>query len=163
MSEKVSVLLLETIPAVGVSGSIVEVSDGYARNFLFPQGKAALATPEKKQQKAAADAKLKKETQAKLEELQATAQKLDNTELTIIARVKEGDEIYGKITAKHIASELQAQAKMAFTVKQIDLPKPLTRLGSTPVTLKLSADVSATIHVVVSPDPSVKKTNEEEA
>ncbi len=149
MSEKVSVLLLEKIPSVGEAGQIIEVSDGYARNFLFPAGKAALATPEKKQQAAAASAKAKKEAQEKLKVLQELAQKVDNTELTITARVKDGDEIYGSVTAKHIVAELKKQAKLDISARQIGLPEALTRLGSTPVTLQLSPEVLATIHVVI--------------
>lgn len=162
MSHKVSVLLLENVPEVGSAGEIVTVSEGYARNFLFPEGKAALATDALTKNKEQLDAKRQREHEARLAQVQQLAETLNVTEVTLTARVKDGDEIYGSIQAKHIAEELHNKAKLAVKPKDIELPVPLTRLGTTPVVIHLSPDVSATVHVTIVADPDSLPRDDEE-
>jgi len=161
MSKKVSVLLLEDIDQVGTVGQIISVAEGYARNSLFPEGKAALATTknvsrasiEKKQQ-------LEKD-KIELAELQEKAASLDGTELIVTALLKEGEEIYGSINATRIVSELNAQTKSNFNVKIIDLPEPITSLGSYPIVINLSPEVSITLHATVVADEKYNPHNEQ--
>ena len=152
MAKNVQVVLLEDIAEIGRAGDIVTVSEGYARNFLFNEGKAALATVETKKQQAERRARDKARAAAELKEFQQLAEVLDDTELTIGAQVKDGDEIYGTITAAVIAKELQQQASIKVKPRDIEIKKPITRLGSQPVTVNLSPDVSATITVTVTTD-----------
>lgn len=156
MANKIQVILLEDIPDLGRTGDIVSVSEGHARNFLFPAGKAALATAAVKTQQQAKAARAEAQAQENLKELQELASTIDGTELALTAQVKDGDEIFGKITATQIAKELNQQAKLSIKARDVDLPKPLNRLGSTPVTINLSPDVSATITVTVTPEPGSK-------
>lgn len=154
MADKISVLLLEDIASLGKAGEIVTVAEGYARNQLFPSGQAALAN-EKVQQAAKAKAAREQATkQVDLAALQTKAEQLEGTELTLTARVKEGEEIFGKITAPQIAKELNREAGLTLKPKDIGLEKPVTTLGHQAVVVHLSAEVEATIQVHVIPDPS---------
>ena len=154
MSKKVSVLLLEDVASLGSAGDIVKVSEGYARNALFPDGKAALATEAVRHEQQSRQVRQEAEKTADLEKLQAVADRLEGTELTLTARLKEGEDIFGSITAAQIAKELSQQANLSLKPKDIALAKPLTRLGSLPVTVHLSPEVEAKIQVTVAVDPN---------
>lgn len=151
MSKKIQVILLEDIASLGLAGKIVTVAEGYARNFLFPQGKAALATAQAVTAAREKDDQKKSVVQKQLSELQARAEALQGTELTVPAKVKDGDEIYGGINAAHIAKQLSQQSGHHFKAKDISLVKPLTTLGSRQVTVSLSPEVETTIHINVIP------------
>jgi large subunit ribosomal protein L9 len=149
MSQKVKIILLEDVSSLGQAGDIISVNDGYARNFLFPQGKAALASEgaiSKHQQKAKAK---QKKTEKNFEALKNKAEALDGTELTISARLKENEDIYGKITTTQIAKELSSQASHQFKPRDINLAQSITSLGTYPVTIKLGPDIEAQIQVTV--------------
>jgi large subunit ribosomal protein L9 len=152
MSARLSILLLEDIANLGRAGEIVSVSEGYARNFLFPQGKAALADSTAKKAAKKREDSVRAREEEKLAALRAQAESLEGTELTVPAKVNEGDEIFGSITARHIAAALGEQASLKIAAKDINLPEPLTRLGTTNVTVRLSSDVEAVIRVTVVPD-----------
>lgn len=152
MSKKVSVILLETVNGLGQAGDIVAVSEGHARNFLFPEGKAALATTAVQAQKQAEKDKQQRDKAIATATAQELAQSLEGTELTLKAKVKDGNEIFGKITKKHITDELNKQAKLKFTSKQIELPTAITTTGSQDVTINLTDDIATTIRVTVEAD-----------
>lgn len=154
MADKISVLLLEDVASLGKAGEIVTVAEGYARNQLFPAGQAALATDQVRREAKAKEAKHLAAHQADLAALQARAQLLDGTELTLTARVKEGEEIFGKITAAQIAKELNHSANLQLKPKDITLEEPITTIGTHGVLVHLSPDVEATIQVQITPDPN---------
>lgn len=149
MSKKVSVILLENITELGQAGDIVTVNEGHARNFLFPEGKAALATAEVRSRQQAEAATKQRAQSAAIAAAQALAQTLEGTELTLRAQIKDGNEIFGRITSQQIADELKQQANLNLTAKQIELPAPITTTGSQDVTINLTDDVTATIRVTV--------------
>ena len=153
MAKKIRVILLEDVETVGRAGDIVAVAEGYARNFLFNEGRAALADHKtltrnevKKQHEAAARA-------AATEQLQVRAEQLEGTELTIVARVKEGDDIFGTISTKIIAAELKKQANIVVKPKDIALSEPLKKLGSVEVTVSLSPEIDTHLRITIVPDP----------
>lgn len=154
MSRSLTVLLLEDVASLGKAGDIVTVSEGYARNFLFPDGKAALAGEKARKQAEARRAALQAESNRVLAQAQALAEKLEGTELTLKARRKEdeGDEIYGTVTARHVADELNRAARLSLKPKDVKLKKPMTRLGGQDIVVSLSPEVEITIHVTVAPD-----------
>lgn len=163
MSSHVQVILLEDVPSLGRHGDIVRVAEGYARNALFPDGKAALATEQVRSQQQTKKDREKETDAAQLAQLQALAQKLDGTELTIAARVKDAEDIFGKVTARTIAQELKKQAKIAVKPAHIELPDSITTLGSRDVVLHLSPAVEAKLRVTIVPDAkSSRKEPEEE-
>lgn len=154
MAKKIPVILLEDISEVGRAGDVVFVAEGFARNNLFPEGKAALADSTAGKDAKRAQNRKVAEREQELEKAQAMAEALDGTELMLKAKVKEdtGNEIFGSITAKHIADELSKQMKQAFSAKQIKLEKPIKALGTVPVTLLLLPDVESKIQVTIVPD-----------
>lgn len=151
MPRKIPVILLEDIGSLGRAGDIITVSEGYARNFLFSQAKAALADESAVRKIENKRRAAKAEADKALAEAQAHAEALDGTELTLTARRKEdeGNEIFGSLNARNVAEALKAQAKLEVRPKDIVLEKPITELGSYDVTVKLSPDVEATIKVTV--------------
>lgn len=154
MKKKIQVILLEDVTPLGSAGEVVSVAEGYARNFLFLQGKAALATEQVILGAKEKEEKRKAVTTKQLADLQAQAQALDGTELTITAKAKEGEGegLYGSITMAQIAKQLNAEAALDLKAKDIVLSKPITALGNYDITVKLSTDVETTIRVVVTPE-----------
>lgn len=154
MSRKLTVLLLEDVASLGKAGDIVTVSEGYARNSLFPEGRGALAGEKAHKQAEARRAALQAESNRVLAQAQALAEKLEGTELTLKARRKadEGGEIYGTVTARHVADELNRAAQLSLKPKDIKLKQAITRLGGHDILVSLSPEVEIKIHVTVSAD-----------
>lgn len=160
MAKNTRVILLEDIAGLGRAGDIVSVSDGYARNALFPNGQAALATEQetaKAQARQQADREAKEAELAKLHE---EAQQLEGTELVLTARIKEGNDIFGKITAAQIAKELSAQVTRQFKPKDVVLSQPITKTGSYDITVKVSPEIEATIRVSVEGEAPAAESDE---
>lgn len=156
------VLLLEDVKGLGRAGDIVETSEGYARNFLFPQAKAALATKQVKSAKESKDAAVKKKAEEELTRQQEIAGTLENTELTIQEKVQEGDGLYGSVTAKEVAKLLSDQAGIFIAPKNISGEFPIKRLGSYPITVQLTQGVEFQMTVGVVSDGSNRHTEEDE-
>ncbi len=142
------VILRQDIAKVGKAGQVIEVKDGYGRNFLIPRGLAYPATESHKRQ-VAADAKRRTAqaaaTRAEAEEL---AQKLATTDLTFTAKTGEGDRLFGSITSADIAGKL---AEMGFVVdkRDVELPEPIKMIGVSKVTIRLHPDVRPEVRVWV--------------
>lgn len=145
------VLLLEDVKNLGQAGDIAETSEGYARNFLFPQGKAALATKQVKTTKEAKDAAAKKMVEEELALQQEIASKLENTELIVTGKPKEGDVLYGSLTIKEVAALLSSQSGINITPRNITGAFPFKRLGSYLITVQLAQGVEFQMSVVVEP------------
>ncbi len=143
------VLLLEDVATLGRVGDIVETSEGYARNFLFPQGKAALATKQVKTAKEVKDTATRKQAEEELLAQQTLANKMEDTEITIREKVKEGDGLYGSVTAKEVAKLLSDQAGIPIAPKNISGKFPIKTLGTHPITVQLHLGVEFQMSVVV--------------
>lgn len=161
MSKKVQVLLLENVSNVGQAGQIIETSEGYARNYLFPQGKAALATESVKKVVEQKKAVATKAAEEELSETQKKAEALEGTELVIIGKIKDGDQIFGKITPAKIAQELSKQAGLAIKSGDVKLPQVVNKLGTYDVTVRLSKEIETTLKVTVAADPSTEAKRDE--
>lgn len=151
MSKDVRVILLEDHPSLGHTGDIVNVSEGYARNSLFPAGQAALADDQavssaQKQQTLQA-----KKNQQQLEELQAIAEKLDGSQLEMPVRVNEEGVLYGSIKTAAIAKQLQSQINLKVRSADITLPQSITVCGNYPIQVSLKDQVETTIYLNVIP------------
>ena len=140
------VILLEDVKGQGHEGDIVEVSEGYARNFLYPQHLAVEATPqmlaEREAKAKAASNKVRKEDKAS----RKLAAELDGAEVIIAAKADNGT-LYAAITAKDIAKELKAQG---YKVKPEFIKFEGTKeVGTSEVVVSLPGAYDATITVVV--------------
>ncbi len=142
------VILLENVKTLGKEDDIVEVSDGYARNFLFRRKLALEATPQNlhdvKQRKMSQAAKAKRE----LEAAQSLASDLDGKSFVLEMKAGEGGRLYGAVTAMDVAACLK---KEGFSVdkRNITLKTAIKNVGSFTADLKLhnEVSVSVTIHV----------------
>jgi large subunit ribosomal protein L9 len=143
------VILQETMEGVGHLGDLLDVRDGFARNFLLPRKKAVLA--DSRSIKAFEHVKRVAGERAKKEklEIETHAKSLSALSITMQAQVGKDDKMFGSVTAKDIAEKLLEQG---FTVdrRKIQLDHPIKELGTFTVPIKLPRDVIATvvIHVV---------------
>ncbi|MDD5711745.1 MAG: 50S ribosomal protein L9 [Smithellaceae bacterium] len=142
------VILIENVKALGKTGDIVNVSDGYARNFLFPRDLATEATEKNvailKQSK---DVVSQKDSRNR-KKAEETAEQLAAVSCVITRRVGDQDKLFGSVGVKDIEKAL---AEKGFTIdrKNIILGEPIKTLGTFPVKIKLSSGVSAEVKVIV--------------
>lgn len=163
MPKNVQVLLLEDIQGLGRAGDIISVAEGHARNALFPEGKAALATRTVQTRYAVTRARAKAEEIAHLKELQEKADILEGSEMTFTVRLKDGDQIYGSITKKQIVDELNQKADLELRLHDVKVPAPLKRLGTYDAIVTLSRDIECTVKVSIVPDQeSLRQRHDEE-
>jgi large subunit ribosomal protein L9 len=142
------VILRDDMDNLGKSGEVVNVKEGYARNFLLPRGHAIKATAgdiarveHEKRVIAARTAKLAKEAQAE-------ADNLSQVSVSIARAVGEEDKLFGSVTSRDIAEAL-AEQKVTVDAKKIHLDEPIKALGLTEVPIKLGQGVTAKIKVWV--------------
>ncbi|MGE5509473.1 MAG: 50S ribosomal protein L9 [Chitinophagales bacterium] len=142
------VILKQDVPTLGKRGATVEVSEGYARNFLMPRGLAVEAS--EGALKALAVEKKVAENKAAKEEAEARAlgEKLKGLEVVIPAKMGEGGRLFGSVTAKDIADAL-AKQKIKLDKKKLELEEPLKHLGTYEVTVKLHPKVHVSLKVQV--------------
>jgi len=142
------IILRQDFETLGKSGTIVEVKDGYARNFLIPKGIVYPATP--KYQKILADEEKlhSKREQHKESTAQELAELLSKT--SVVAKSKAGEEgrLFGSVTAQDIA-DLLAQQNIEVDKRKIVLDEPIKILGTYQVRIRLHSDVEAQIQVSV--------------
>jgi large subunit ribosomal protein L9 len=145
------VLLCEDVKKLGWLGDIVDVPEGYARNYLLPQRLAKVAT--EANVKSIAQEKAKR-SELRLQErrhLEKAAQAVNGAEAVVAAKANEQGVLFGSITESMIAANLRAQS---FEVADeiVKLSEHIKQLGTHEVTLKFADDVTATIRVVVVPE-----------
>jgi large subunit ribosomal protein L9 len=142
------VIFLQDVKGKGKKGEVKNVSEGYARNFLFPKNLASEATPGamatlKGQQKSE-----EKKQQEQLEEAEALKNKLAEMTITIKTKTGEGGRVFGSVTSKQIADGLKEQG-IKIDKRKIELNDPIKTLGYTDVPVKLHAQVTGTVKVHV--------------
>ena len=142
------VLLLQDVKGQGKKGEIINVSDGYANNFLVKKGLGVIATADTINSVAIHDKAVEKQKAAERQKAQEDANKLKGQTVKIVAATGSQGKMYGSITNKEIADEL---TKMGYPVdkKQVVLKDPIRTTGAYTVNVKLYAEISATINVVV--------------
>jgi large subunit ribosomal protein L9 len=143
------VILLDKVVNLGNLGEIVKVKDGYARNFLIPQGRARRATEANKAEFEAKRAELEKAAAAKLAESQAQGEKLAGTNVKITQKAGVDGRLFGSVTNYDIAEELN---KLGYKVSkaQVRMPNgPIKHVGDSNVQVALHTDVVVEIGVTV--------------
>ena len=143
------IILLEKVLNVGLLGDIVKVKDGYARNFLIPQGKAKRATEKNIADLAARRADLEKVAAEKLAVQTALGEKLNGVELKMTQKAGVDGRLFGSVTNVDVAEALRAQG-YEVTKSMVLMPSgPIKTIGETAVKLQLHTDVTSEIKVVV--------------
>ena len=142
------VILLKDVDRVGAAGDIVQVSDGYGRNFLIPQNQALVATDanvarfetRRRQHEAAAEREQRS--------AEGLAQQLGELSLTAQVKVGEGGQMFGSVTSQNIAALLGEQG-YEVDRRMVELDEPTRSLGVYSVTVNLHPEVSATVKLWV--------------
>lgn len=143
------VILTKDVKKLGKKGEVVNVADGYARNFLLPQGFAEEATDSKvKKLKQKQKAKAKRK-QRELEEAQQKAAQLKDKVVTIKTKAGEKGKLFGSVTTKDIAKAVKKQFGLDVDKRKIELDDPIKALGRHRVGIKIYPDVTAQIIVAV--------------
>jgi large subunit ribosomal protein L9 len=143
------IILMEKVVNLGQLGDVVKVKDGFARNFLIPQGKAKRATEANKAEFQAKRAELEKKAHEILAAAQARAGKLEGYMVQVTQKAGVDGRLFGSVTNSDIA---EALTKQGFDVKkgEIVMPNgPLKTIGDFPLTLNLHTDVKAQVTVSV--------------
>lgn len=142
----VEVLLMDAVPGLGIEGDVVRVADGYARNYLFPNGMASEVTEGKKRQiekKRMERLELMRKEKSAAEEL---AKKFESISCTISVKTSEGGKMFGSVTAGQIIEKM-AEQNITLERGQLKLESPLHELGVFDVTVVLHPEVSAVLKV----------------
>lgn len=144
------VILLERVQNLGELGDSVKVKPGYARNFLIPQGRAAIATSANLAEFEARRAELERQEAEALAAVQARAQALEGTEITIARKTGEEGKLFGSVGPQDIADALTAAGLEVGRHEVRLLSDTLRQTGDYEVGVHLYADVEAsiTVHVV---------------
>jgi len=143
------VILLEDVKKLGKKGEIVEVSTGYATNFLFKKKLGVEAT-----NKHLNDLKLQKESEKRrqeeiLEEAKKLAKEIENKQITISIKAGEEGKLFGSVSTKEIVKEVKKQLGIEVDKKKIQLDEPIKTLGNHIIQIKLHPTVMAKLTVKV--------------
>lgn len=143
------VILKDNIKGVGKKNEVINASDGYARNFLFPKNLAVEATPENMQ-------KLNSQNQAKQyrkdqekEQAQEIAKKLEKITVEIKVQAGENGKIFGSVSSKEISESLEKEHKISIDKKKIEIKEPIKVLGTRTVEARLFEGVLGKIKINV--------------
>ncbi len=143
------VILIEDVKSLGKKGQMVNVSDGYARNMLFPKKLGVEATP-----KNINDLKLQKAHEEKvakenLEAAKAFKAELETKQVTVAIKVGDNGRTFGSVSTKEISEVAKSQLGYDIDKKKMQLANPIRELGTTLVPIKLHTQVTAELKVVV--------------
>jgi large subunit ribosomal protein L9 len=168
------VILLERVAKLGQMGEVVRVKDGFARNFLLPNGKALRATKENRTKFEAMKVDLEARNLEQKGEAQKVADKLDGQRVIVLRQAAEGGQLYGSVSARDVAT-LVGEKGFAVDRSQITLNAPIKSIGQYKVPVALHPEVEVAVTVIVArnadeaervargEDVTVARTDEEEA
>jgi large subunit ribosomal protein L9 len=148
----VKIILKQDVPNLGREGDIEEVADGYARNYLIPQGMAIVATPG-----ALRDFEHRQKVQSRKHQrmkkrAETLARRLTSHTLTFEVKTGETGQLYGSITNADIAEALEEQVGEHIDKRDIPLPRPIRQVGEYFVPIRLMDEVEPQVKVVVKPE-----------
>lgn len=143
------VIFLKDVKGKGKKGEIKNVADGYAHNFLIKQGLAVEATNANLSSLDAQKKKQEKEAEEELAEAKKLKEVLDKITVELTAKAGEGGRLFGSITTKQVAEELQKKHGIKIDKRKMELEDAIRTLGHTKVPVKLHHEVTATLTVSV--------------
>jgi large subunit ribosomal protein L9 len=147
--KSMKLILREDVKSLGKKGETVNVAEGYARNFLLPKGLAVPVTEGKlREATLIQDGRLKKEARLQ-QNAESLAARLNGLALTVAARTGESGKLYGAVTNKDIALELERVLGKTFDKRKLELPEPIKTLGTFLVTVRLHPGLAVSITVTV--------------
>ena len=142
------VVLKQDVKSLGKKGELVTVSDGYARNFLFPKNLAseanAQAMSELKNKEQAEKYRIETETAA----AKAAAAKIAGKTVRVVAKAGQNGKLFGSVTSKEVAAQIKADFGVELDKRKVDV-EDIKSFGTYPVTVKLNHGVTASLYVQV--------------
>ena len=154
------VLLCEDIEKLGWFGDVVEVNNGYARNYLLPQGLAKVVTEDSIRALAEEKAKRSERRIQDSKRLEGAAQAVEGAEAVVAAKANEQGHLYGSVTAEQIATNLREQGFQVAN-EVVQLPEHIKQVGTHTITLKFTDNLKATINLVVVPEKDITEKIDE--
>jgi large subunit ribosomal protein L9 len=148
----VRVVLRDDVENIGRKGDLIEVTDGFARNFLVPRGLAMKATKGVVQQAEAMRRNREARDARDREAAQALADQLSGQRIELRARAGEGGRLFGSVTSVDVVDAVRAQTGVELDRRKTQLGDPLKELGAVEVPVKLHSDVEVTLTVDVVPE-----------
>jgi large subunit ribosomal protein L9 len=153
------VLLCEDVEKLGWYGDVVEVSEGYARNYLLPQRIATTPTEQKIKAMAGERVKRAEQRNVDLERMQKAAGTVNGAEAVIAAKANEQGHLFGSVTEKEIAENLRQQG-YEVADEYVQLDEHIKEVGEHTVKIKFAADVTATVKVTIVPQGQSVETTD---
>ena len=147
-----NVILLEKVGNLGDLGEEINVKNGFARNYLLPQGKAVRATDENRSVFEARRAELEAAASDRLAAAQARAEKLEDVSVTIVVKAGDEGKLYGSVGTQDIAEALSQQG-IEITKSEVRLPEGAIRsTGEYQIAIHLHSDIDSSIQLIVVPE-----------
>jgi large subunit ribosomal protein L9 len=157
------IVLRQDVPKLGEAGSIQTVANGYARNFLIPQGMAVVATDAEIKVATHNLAVKERKTIRQEEQLRSYSDKIQGQRLVFTAKAGDQGRLYGSITAADIARELAAKIGEDVDRRRIQLDEPLRSLGEHPITIHVVGRLRPQVTVVVEEEKEAEEASPVEA
>jgi large subunit ribosomal protein L9 len=142
------IVLLERIEKLGIMGDVVSVKDGFARNYLLPQGKALRATKANLASFEEQRAQLEARNLEQRKEAEAVGARMEGASIVVVRQASESDHLYGSVSMRDIADGL-SEAGYSVDRKQVALDHPIKTIGLTEVRVVLHPEVSVMVQVNV--------------
>jgi large subunit ribosomal protein L9 len=142
------VYLRKDVEKIGLAGEIIKVGDGFARNYLIPQGLGIEITAQNKSQYLSKIRKVENRKEAIASQTSMFAEKLNTVSITLKRKMHDNGQLYGSINASEIMEALAEQG-ISITKGQVEFDKPIKSKGSFKVTIKLSTRLKSTITVTI--------------
>lgn len=150
------VILLGELPGKGGEGDVIDVADGYANNWLFPQKLAIQATSGNLKQLEQRRKGIEKREAVRLADAEATKAQLDGQTVRVLAQVGDEGQLFGAVTSTQIAEAVKAQLNIEVDRKRIALNQPIKVAGVREVAVNLYREVTANVLVMVGDEESFK-------
>ncbi len=144
------VILLEDVKSLGKKGDLVNISDGYAKNFIIPKKKGVEANAKNMNDLKLKKANEEKVARQKLEAAEALAAEIADKKVELMIKVGGNGRTFGSISTKEIAEAVKKQLNLELDKKKMSLDVPIKELGTYTVHIKLHSKVTAELKVVVS-------------
>lgn len=155
------IILKQNIEKIGQVGDVVEISDGFARNFLIPKGKAISFTVGNFKQIEYFKKREAEQKEGELKEVKELAEKINNISLEIKVKAGEEGKLFGSVTSKDIVETLLKEHGIELDKKKLNLKESLKKLGVHAVSVNLHKDVTPQIKVNLIPDSASEQETED--
>ena len=156
------IILLGELKGKGGEGDVIDVAQGYAENYLFPNKIAVLATPGNLKQLEQRRNNIAKREVKRVADANALKEQLDGKNLLIDAKVGEESQLFGSVTSTMVADAIKEQLGIEFDRKRVELKTPIKVAGVHAVELSIYRDINATVNCFVGIKPGEETADEDE-